>query len=98
LIVLAQDAKAHTVLIDKRVERDLEDVPRHVTKRFLRILDEFERNPVRPRAGFDVKPLKGFPGNTYRLRIGEFRILYSVDEARREVRITSIAHRSSAYR
>lgn len=88
----------YRVLVDRRLEKDLQDVPKHITKRLLRLLDEFERNPIKSRPGFDVKVLKGFPANTYRLRIGNYRILYSVDEENREVRITTIAHRSGAYR
>ncbi len=91
-------AKNYEVLIDRRLEKDLQDVPKHITKRLLRLLDEFERDPIKARAGFDVKLLKGFPANTYRLRIGNYRILYSVDEENREVRITTIAHRGGAYR
>ncbi len=96
-MVLVQNSRPYRVLIDKRMERDLEEVPSHIMKRLLRILDEFERAPGRPRAGFDVKPLRGFPGNTYRLRIGDYRVLYSIDEERKEVRITSVAHRSRSY-
>jgi mRNA interferase RelE/StbE len=94
---VGQNAKYYSVLVDRRLEKDLGDMPKHITKRFLGLLDEFEKNPTRPRPGFDVKPLKGFPGNTYRLRIGNYRVLYSVNEERREVRITTIAHRSDVF-
>ena len=80
------------------MEKDLRRVPRHVAEKFLDVLDEFEKDPVRPRPGFDVKPLKGLPGATWRLRIGDYRVLYEVDIARKAVRITTIGHRSAAYR
>ena len=95
---VTRKAAAYTVLIDKRVEKDLDDVPRHITEKFLKLLDEFEKDPIRPRPKFDAKPLTGLPGNLYRLRIGDYRVLYSVDKVRKEVKITSISHRSTAYK
>ena len=86
-----------TVHIDRRVEKDLDGLPHHIVQRFLNILDEFEWDPITPRSGFDVKPLKGLPGTTYRLRIGRYRVLYEVDDHAHIVRITSILHRSRAY-
>jgi mRNA interferase RelE/StbE len=88
----------YQVLVDKRVEKDLEDVPEHIVERFLESLDEFERDPMRSRPRFDAKPLKGFLGNLYRLRIGYYRVLYSVDKERKEVRITMIVRRGKAYK
>ncbi|SNQ62777.1 type II toxin-antitoxin system RelE family toxin [Candidatus Methanoperedens nitratireducens] len=67
-------------------------------KKFLKLLDESEKNPIRPRPGFDVKPMEGYPGNTYRLRIGKYRVLYSVDNETKTVRITSVQHRGDAYK
>ncbi len=95
---MSRDTTPYEVLIDERVEKDLEDVPKHVVEKFLKLLDEFEKNPIRPRSGFDVKPLEGYPGNTYRLRIGKYRVLYAVDNETKRVRITSIQHRSDAYK
>ena len=53
---MSRDTTPYGVLIDERVEKDLEKVPKHVVEKFLRLLDEFEKNPNRPRSGFDVKP------------------------------------------
>ena len=68
---MGRDTTPYEVLIDERVEKDLEKVPKYVVEKFLRMLDEFEKNPIRPRSGFDVKPMEGYPDNTYRLRIGK---------------------------
>ncbi len=77
--VLEQGKRRYEVLIDKRVERDLKNVPNHIVERFLHLLDEFEKDPFSQRPKFDTKFLKGLPGNTFRLRIGDYRVLYSVD-------------------
>jgi mRNA-degrading endonuclease RelE of RelBE toxin-antitoxin system len=49
-------------------------------------------------SGFDVKTMEGYPANTYRLRIGKYRVLYSVDNEIKKVRITSVQHRGDAYK
>ncbi|MBU4373423.1 MAG: type II toxin-antitoxin system RelE/ParE family toxin [Euryarchaeota archaeon] len=95
---MSRDTTPYEVLIDERVEKDLGKVPKHVVEKFLKLLDEFEKNPIRPRSGFDVKPMEGYPNNTYRLRIGEYRVLYSVDNEAKKVRITSVRHRGDAYK
>jgi len=95
---LSSDTTPYEVLIDERVEKDLEKVPKHVVEKFLKLLDEFEKNPIRPRSGFDVKPMEGYPANTYRLRIGKYRVLYAVDNETKKVRITSVRHRGDAYK
>jgi mRNA interferase RelE/StbE len=94
---LGRDIAPFAVEVDRRVEKDLRGVPRFIVERFLAALDELEIDPLRPRAGFDVKPLKDFPGNSHRLRIGDYRVLYAIDVERRLVRVTSIRHRSDAY-
>ncbi len=95
---LSQNTTGYTLLIDKRVENDLENIPDHIVGRFLKFLDEFEKDPICPRPRFDVKPLKGLPGNLYRLSIGNYRVLYHVDDENKEVKITTIAQRSQAYK
>jgi mRNA interferase RelE/StbE len=95
---LALNKRRYEVLIDKRVEKDLENVPNHIVKRFLHLLDEFEKNPLRQRPKFETKPLKGLPKNTFRLRIGDYRVLYSVDKENMQVKITMIVHRKKAYK
>ena len=98
MILLNKDKKRYTVLIDKRVEKDLYDVPEHIGERFIDLLDEFEKNPTKSRPKFDVKILKGFPGNLYRLRIGDYRVLYAVDKEDMIVKITAIVHMKKVYK
>lgn len=95
---MSKDTTPYEVLIDERVEKDLDKIPKHVVEKFLKLLDEFEKNPIRPRSGFDVKHMEGYTNNTYRLRIGKYRVLYSVDTETKKVRITSVQHRGGAYK
>ncbi len=95
---MSKNTTPYEVLIDERVEKDLEKIPKYIVEKLLRLLDEFEKNPIRPRSGFDVKPMEGYPDNTYRLRIGKYRVLYAVDNDNKKVRITTVQHRGDAYK
>ncbi len=98
MIPLPQKKTVYKVSIDRRVERDFEEIPNHIVEKFIQLLDEFEKDPLRHRPKFDVKHLKRFPRNLYRLRIGDYRVLYSVDKEKKEVKITLIVHRRKAYK
>jgi mRNA interferase RelE/StbE len=36
--------------------------------------------------------------NAFRIRVGDYRVIYTVEDATRDVRIESIRHRREAYR
>lgn len=79
--------------VTERVAKDLASLPRPVLRRIdARILD----------LGDDPRPqgcrkLRGGE-DTWRLRVGDYRILYVVDDARKVVVVARILHRSVAYR
>ena len=50
-----------------------------------------------PLEGSNVKKLRGSP-NRYRLRIGEYRVVYEADQKNRLIKIERVRHRRDAYR
>lgn len=59
-------------------------------------MEALGEDPLRPRPGADIKPLWTHDDPPlYRLRVGEYRVLYFVLPG--EVRVTEIVHRSQAY-
>ncbi|MFB3072348.1 MAG: type II toxin-antitoxin system RelE/ParE family toxin [bacterium] len=66
----------------------LSNVHRRVSRKILSL----EENPY-PRGSQRLKA-----GEGCRLRVGDYRILYTVDTRNRKVLIYSVAHRSEAYR
>ena len=46
----------------------------------------------------NIKRLKGPLAGYFRYQVGDCRVVYSVDEQKREVTVLLIAHRSKAYR
>ena len=62
--------------------------------RIERRLDELKTNPYDPRIS---KPLKGLEG-TRRSRVGDWRVLYTVEDTVKTIYIVAIRPRGEAYR
>lgn len=83
----------YRVRISRHVQQDLDDLPRAVYNRVAEAIQGLSTVP-RP---IGVKKLKGF-ADTYRVRVGDYRIVYEVDDTAQEVRLKIIADRKDAYR
>ena len=70
------------------------EVSEEFAKRLNKCFEDLESNPF---WGPNIKVLKG-EKRRYRYRVGEHRVIYSVDKENNKVIITLIAPRSSAYR
>lgn len=57
----------------------------------------FERLEAEPRSGNNVKRLSGTWAGYLRYRVGDWRVIYRIDEPRAAVRVLVIAHRKEAY-
>lgn len=65
--------------------------------RVLAHIEELEADPFRPRPRADIKNGGRHHGVTfYRLRVGDFRVVYVVEE--RQVKVTEIFRRGRGYR
>jgi mRNA interferase RelE/StbE len=73
--------------------RELSRLDRQVLRRVVAGIDALGDQP-RP-AG--VRKLAGVD-HTYRIRIGEYRVVYTIDDDRKMVSIDRVRHRSDAYR
>ena len=82
----------YTVEIKRSAEKEMDSLPREVHRRVTAKILGLESNP-RP-AG--IRKLQGTEG--YRLRVSDYRVLYTVDDRLRSVVIYGVAHRREAYR
>jgi mRNA interferase RelE/StbE len=57
----------------------------------------FETIEQSPRQHPNIKPLKGKLVGRYRYRIGDYRVVYRIDDERAEVIVLLIAHRREVY-
>jgi len=50
-----------------------------------------------PRRHPNIKPLKGRLAGAFRFRLGDYRVVYVIDDASRTVTVVNIANRRDAY-
>ncbi len=85
-------AKRYQVLFIPAAEKDLNKLETKIGSRILEKLEQLTENP-RPRNG---KKLKGEV--SYRLRVGDYRIIYEVDDRNTQVIVYRIRHRKEVYK
>jgi mRNA interferase RelE/StbE len=82
----------YCVRLKPRAEREMDKLPLAVAKRIWTKLFSLEIDP-RPQGSLKLKGTDG-----YRIRIGDYRIVYSIDDRERLVDVARIAHRREVYR
>ena len=82
----------YRVLIPKRVQKQLDALPQAVFDRLDERITSLRDEP-RP---IGVKKLKGST-SSYRVRMGDYRLVYEVDDTAREIRLISAANRKDVY-
>ena len=85
---------SYSIVLDSRVAKDLAKHEPGVLKRIDAAIRRLGSNP-RPAGS---KKLQGRISEAWRVRVGNYRILYHIRDERREVIIYKIGHRSEVYR
>lgn len=80
------------VTITLKAQKAFLKLPTNIQKRIATSIDDLATNPL-PNG---VKKLTNQPG--YRIRVGDYRILYIINIKSKVLTVTSIAHRSVVYR
>lgn len=83
---------AYSVLLKRSAEKELNALDQTLRQRIVQTLLRLENDP-RPRGAKKLTDREA-----YRLRIGDYRALYTVDDGDRIVRIIAVGHRSDVYR
>ncbi len=65
-----------------------------LAKKIARCLQQLEQTP---RSHPNIKALKGDYASLYRYRLGDYRVIYSVEDEIVQVFVVAIAHRSEVY-
>ena len=82
----------YNVTITSRAERELRRLDRPVKNRMVATILALNSDP-RPAGCLKVKSEEG----VWRIRIGDWRVGYRIDDANREVIVIRIGHRSEFY-
>lgn len=83
----------YTIYLRPAAVRNLDALPSELRNRVERAVDLLANNP-RPHGS---KKLIGFE-DEWRLRVGDYRVLYVIEDSLRRVTIARVAHRREAYR
>ena len=81
----------YSITISKQARKQLRDIPRKDRLRISGAIELLGDNPIPP------KVLKLTNRDGYRLRVGDYRIIYIFNSNRLIILIINIAHRSAAY-
>jgi mRNA interferase RelE/StbE len=82
----------YDVLIKTSAAKEFERLPPDVASRVARRIESLASNP-RPKT---ARKLEGGPPR-WRIRIGDWRVIYAIDDTRRMVEVLYVRHRSKAY-
>jgi len=82
----------YTVALTSSATRELDKLPSQLVSRVFRRLENPATDP-RPRG---CKKMQG-GDREWRIRIGDYRVVYTIDDAKLLVEGTRVRHRSAAY-
>ena len=83
---------SYSVKLKRSAEKELDSLPEKTRNKIISVLLALKNPPLPP----GVKKLQGREG--YRIRVGNYRILFTVTKTAKEIEIYSIAGRKDVYR
>lgn len=83
----------YTIVFKKSAEKDLSLIDHKTIKRIINKIETLENNPF-PQSSTKLVGTD----STYRLRVGDYRIIYQINEENKTITIYYIRHRKDVYR
>jgi mRNA interferase RelE/StbE len=90
---VSKPLRRHTVIVERQAEKTLRRLPKEILSRVDRLLLSLAEDP-RP---VGCKKLRGYE-NLYRLRVGDWRLIYAIEDDELVVLVIEISPRGEAYR
>ncbi len=82
----------YRIIVKKSVSKDLKKIPKKGVQRILEVIQTLAENPRPPQS----KKLSG--QERYRLRQGNYRILYSIEDEKLVICVVKVGNRRDVYR
>ena len=86
----------YKIVIHRKVAKRLKAVPESYLRSLSALLDAMEENSV-PWKDFDLKKIEGVD-STYRIRIGDYRVVYFVEKEKQTIHILKFDRREKVYK
>lgn len=85
----------YKVLVDDNIGKKVVKIPQADQKKIVKVLKLLQQTPLP--SGKDLKKLESASFPTWRIRIGNIRIVYSYSPVRKIVKIVDIDYRGNVY-
>ncbi len=85
----------YTVLVSGTFQKSFRKLPKNMQDKIRKHLQELKEDPVTSRPHCDLKVLQDTDPKKHRLRIGDYRIIYSIDNKR--VNVIELIKREVGY-
>lgn len=82
----------YDVVFARSARRELQVLSHSLAERILKKIEALASNPRPP----GCMKLRGHPG-LWRMRVGEYRVIYSIDDKKGVVDVSVVRHRDEAY-
>lgn len=82
----------YKVVISKSASKEIASLPSQIINRIIPVIKKLGENPRPP----GCKKLKGGQ-DTWRIRMGDYRVIYTIDDVIRIVDVRSVGHRKDIY-
>lgn len=82
----------YKIFIGRNAEKDFRKTPKAIQKKLSSVIIKLNDNPKPP----NVRKISGSE-NYYRIRVGDYRIVYEINHREKKVNIFRIRHRREAY-
>ena len=86
----------YRIIFHKRAAKKLKTVQKSHLRKFSSLLETLKTNSL-PWRDFDLKKIEGVE-NTYRVRIGDYRIVYFIEKEKDTIHILKIEMRGKVYK
>jgi len=83
----------YEVYLERRAERDLKKLSKELFYRIIPHIKALSENPKPP----GCRKITGSKSD-WRVRVGEFRIIYEIDTRKKAIKVMRIRHRKEVYR
>jgi len=88
----------HEVYLTRRTQKEIEKLSHEAQDRVLDAIDDLMEDPVPPGSRKLKGDLFGEGLDYYRIRVGDYRVIYTLDEEEYDVLVARVRHRRDAYR
>ena len=83
----------YSIVVSRKVEKEIIKLPDHIVKNIGKVIDKLAEDP-HPSGS---KKLQGTDQNLWRVRVGDYRVIYSIEDVLKIIEIKRVRHRRDVY-